>query len=335
MKHRSTPYNFKLEVLPISGGTLSALVRSDFHYLNVGKIFDEFIAPALYNTPLVFSRREPFTLVNVTCLHSGYSYGYLESPPKEAQPLACTWLFTFAMSNDEYTSADNIDYTSLRWINTRVWGHTASKFITIGISHTDAMHYGLKYDMLTPKVAYFMIGALSKSFVRNHKYWVDSGNPDFDYENTYKNLHPAIVHSSFYMQPLANFVTRTPYHLWVFNRHVWYSAPNLLSEKHISQSSMLYILMYIRAFDDLPDNVMDKILTLLESSLLSTLQRAEQKTAPQTLDDCLYTALIFRDDLPETNQLDWLIEKEQSVMDFGIDSVTDYRKHVKNLLIGG
>lgn len=335
MKHRSTPYNFKLEVLPISGGTLSALVRSDYHYLNVGKIFDEFIAPALYNTPLVFARREPFTLVNVCCTHSGQSYGYLERPPKDARPLACTWLFTFAMSSDEYTEADEVGYTSLRWINTRVWGHKASKFITIGVPHTDAMNYGLKYDMLTPKIAYFMLGAISKSFVRNHRYWVDSGNPDFDYENSYRKLHPAILHSSLYMQPLANFVTRNPYHLWVFNRHVWYSAPHLLSEKHITPSSLLYILLYIRAFNDIPDNVMDKILTLLESSLLSTLQRTEQRTAPQTLDDCLYTALVFRDDLPNVKHYEWLCDKEKSIMEFGLDDITDYRKFIKDMLIKG
>lgn len=331
MKHRQSPYTFQLEVLPVSGGTLSALVKNGA-YLDVGSLFEDFIAPALYNTPLVFSRREPFTLVNVSCLHTGWSFGYLETPPKEAQPLACTWLFTFAMSDEEYNEFSEVGYTSLRWINTRVWGYKNSKFITIGIPHTQSQYLGLKYDMVTPRLAYYMIGALSKSFVRMHRYWEFSGRKDFDFENSYKNLHPSMVHGSIYMIPMYGLMSRIPYHMWVFNRHVWLNAPQLLSEQHITPSSLLYILMYIRAVDQasVTARMETKILDLLESSLLSTVQRAEQQTAPAGLDDCLYTALMYRDEVPEVKTLEWLIEKEKSVMEFGLSNISNYRDYLRS-----
>lgn len=332
MKHRSTPYDFKLEVLPISGGTLSALVKNGA-YLDVGSLFADFIAPALYNTPLVLSRREPFTLVNVSCLHTGWSYGCLETPPKEAQPSACTWLFTFAMSAEEYNEFSEVGYTSLRWINTRVWGAKNSKFITIGIPHTQSQYLGLKYDMLTPRLAYFMVGAISKSFVRMHRYWSSNGRQDFDYEGSYNKLNLAMLHDSLYMVPMYGLISRLPYHLWVFNRHVWLQAPFLLSEKHITPTSLLYILMYIRGVEEgsLSPRVETKILDLLESSLLSTIQRAEQKTAPTGVDDCLYTALMYQNEIPDVRTLEWLITKEQSVMEFGLSSITDYREYIRTL----
>jgi hypothetical protein len=325
MKHRQTPYNFKLEVLPLSGGTFSALVRSQ--YVDVGTLFDTYIAPALYSTPKVFSAREPFTLVNVTCTHAGVSFGYLETPPKEAQPLACTWLFTFAISDEQYTHLSKVGYTSLRWINTRVWGQKSSKFITIGIPHTQSQYLGLKYDSLTPRIVYFLIGCISKSFVRQHKYW----NPNItDYEGSYKAFNLPMVHSGFYMQPMYNFMSRTPYHLWVFNRHIWLSAPNMLSAKHITPTTMLYILMYIRVDNGMLTKVVeDKVLDYLENSLLSTLQRTQQEIAPSGFEDCLYTALMYRDEIPENHTLEWLTAKEKSVMEFGLDNVTDYRDYVR------
>lgn len=330
MKHRQTPYDFRLEVLPISGGTFSALVRNGFG-LDVGSLFEEYIAPTLYNTPKIFSSREPFTLVNVSCIHSGWSYGVMPTPPEEAQPKACTWLFTFAISHEVYDDTSVIQYSSLRWINTRVWGAKNSQFITIGIPHTQSQYLGLKYDMLTPKIAYFLVGALSKSFVRLHKYW----QPMYkDYDRSYAALPPALVRSSMYMIPIYGLVSRIPYHLWVFNRHVWLNAPNLLSEKHITPHSLLYILMYVRGLANPTKRVEDKILNFLERSLLSTVQRAkgDQQIRPYALEDCLYTALMYRDEIPENKDaFEWLADKEQNIMGFGLDNVSNYRTYLRDL----
>ena len=328
MKYRHTDYDFKLEVLPISGGTFSSFVRR-YPNLYVAKLFEEYIAPALYNTPKVFSAREPFTLVNVTCTHSGFSFGTMPQPPKDVMPLACTWFFTFALSDETYDDKVVPKYSSLRWINTRVWGASKSKFVTIGIPHIASQELGLAYDMYTPQAAYYFVGALSKSFVRNHRYW---NNPEpADYERNYHGFMPSLAHSSFYMTPLANLLMRTPYHLFVFNRHIWMSASSLLSDKHITPNSLLYVLMYIRRIDSLPKFVEDKILDLLQSSLLSTIQRVENKTVAQDLGDCLYTALVFKDEIPEANTFQWLKDKEQSVMDFGLDHVSDYRDYLRGL----
>lgn len=331
MNYRETPYDFTLEVLPISGGTFSALVQSQF--VDVGSLFETYIAPALYNTPKVFASREPFTLVNVTCTHSNVSFGCLGVPPKEVLPLACTWYFTFAITHEEYDINYVVNYNSLRWINTRVWGSKGSRFITIGIPHVQSQELGLKYDMMTPRRVYFLIGALSKSFVRIHKYW-DPNQEDYDLR--YKPLNMELTHSAFYMMPIYNFISRTPYHLWVFNRHIWYSAPNLLSVKHITPHSLLYVLRYIQLTKgSLTKPVEDKILDLLEHSLLATLERADRPTEPLNpeLEDFLYAALVYRDaEFPNRDVLTWLVEKDRPIREFGLTHVTNYREYIKKQL---
>lgn len=330
MKYRNTPYDFRLQVLPVSGGTFSSFVRSEYQSLDVSGLFEEHIAQALYNTPKVFSAREPFTLVNVTCTHSGFSFGCLPPPPKKVLPLACTWFFTFAISASEYAENTEVKYSSLRWIDTRVWGPKGSQFLTVGISHTNAQHLGLKYDMLTPKIAYYLIGALSKSFVRNHRYWNSTEPADYSYN--YRGLMPSLVYSSLYMTPLYNMVNRVPYHMWVFNRHAWYTAPNLLSPKHITPITVLYALIYLRPKAGvLPVKIEDKILELLQSSLLSTLQRAEHKVESPYLDDLLYTALLYRNEIPDNGYIAWLQDKEKPVMEFGLSNVSDYKDYLRNI----
>jgi hypothetical protein len=215
-------------------------------------------------------------------------------------------------------------------INSKVWTNGASKdtLVTIGVTHYQARLYGMQYDMLTPRIAYFLIGILSKSFVVKNRFW-SKELPDFD--RSYKNLIPQMVRSGYYMMPLYNLMNVVPYHLWVFNRHVWYSALPMLSSRHITAHSLLYILMYITLPDTLPEVLTNKILDLLQHSLLK-LTASGKPIQSDDVQDHLYAALMYRSDIPEKDFFAWARDRERTLLEFGLGEVSDYRAYLLKLL---
>ena len=306
MNYRHAPYDFELEVLPVSSGTLASIIRNQ--YVDIGNLF-EFIAPLLYKTPGFRSGKNWFTLVNVTCTHTNMSYGACTAPAAANAPQSCTWLFTFALNAARYDSSSVVTFSSLRAINMVAWGTRDGKFLTIGVTHNQAGDFGLRYDMMTPRYAYYMVGALTKSFAVNNRYMT----VNVDYGSTYEHLQPSIMYSSLYMKPLYNLMMRTPYHLWVYNRHVWASAPHLLSVKHITVDTLLYFCLYIRRTAKLLPAVEAKVLDMFHESMTDMIQRHAQPVKGQATAGWqqLYVALVNRGRIPTDRYVfGWLQEQD-------------------------
>lgn len=320
MKYRRSPYDFELEVVPLGAGAFASVVRNQ--YVDIGSLFQS-IAPTLYRTPGFTSGKFWFSLVNVACTHTGFSFGVCDIPPKEVLPIACTYYFTFALTYRRYDDTLDITDNSLRGINVRAWGHKGTHYLTIGFSHNDVQELGLKYDSLTPKYVYYLLGALTKSFALQHKYFVQDS-----YSSLY-TLSPVSAKSAYYMAPLYSFVRNQSYHLFPYNRHIWASAPQLLAVEHITPEILLYVAMYINNIARLLPKVEAAILDKLHESLTNLVQRRNDNTPP-TDADVLYAAFAFRQQIQETRPLDWLKENEQHVQ---LPS-GNYMSHLRTLLYG-
>lgn len=292
-----SPHNFRLQTLPISSGGLSAFMKSERDGIQAGTLFFQEIAPILDKTPLVYAKREPFTLVNVYCSSSLLSYGWFDAPVEKNRPKACTWFFTFSMGGGNYPDKQTI--RALRSINAVVWGTQVQRFLTIGIRHFVAQKLGLRYDRRTPRILYYLIGAMSKSFVRNHRYWNEG---DFDY----KALQPAMLKTQLLNTNLYALVGRTPAHLWVFSREAWRYGQTLLSPLHLTPNSLLYYFMYI-PHQIVEKPLFEKAVALLQASSLDLAQGQKESYA-----NVLFAALEHRLAIPEIRPLLFLQGVESS-----------------------
>lgn len=319
MKHRQSPYDFELEVMPLGTGAFASLIRNQ--YFDAGTLFQT-IAPILYRTPGFTAGKFWFTLLNVTCTHTGFSFGVCDAPPKTVLPLACVYYFTFALKYKRYDASTHITDNSLRGINVRAWGHKGTDYITIGVSHNDAQELGLKYDMLTPRNLYYTLGMLTKSFALRHKYFIQ------DYSALY-TMPLEVARSSYYMMPLYSFVRNQSYHLYPYNRHVWASAPHLLCKEHITFETLLYFALYIRNTARLLPEVENLILDKLHESITNLAQRRNNNTPPSD-SDVLYSAFALRETAPASDTVNWLKMNEQTVQlpEGNLDS------HIRTLLYG-
>lgn len=323
-KYRYTPINFLHQVVPYSTGRLAKTLNES--YVDVGGVFQK-LADRLYSIPLVLSNKYRVSLVNVTCTHTGFSFGPCDTPPKKAQPLGMTWLFTLSIDGSVYYPSIVPGYSSLRAMDVRAWGLDKTTFVTIGFTHTEAQALGLAYDMMTPSYVYYLAGTLLKSFMLSHKFYTVGT----DYKANYKNLLPSLLYSQFYMMPLGNLFTNVPYHLWVFNRHVWGAASFLLSEEQITAESLYYYLVYVGYCEQLSPTVEAKIISLLLSSMLDAAQRSKdsQPVTPSP-ENLLYIALVNKGKIDHTvPHLEKRLVEADSALQF--DDLLNYKDHVYKL----
>jgi hypothetical protein len=322
MKFRHSPHDFSVDTLPISIGELDRVLRNV--QADVGSIYD-IVTPILYNMPGFRAGKFWFSMVNVTCTHTGFSYGLLPPPPDKAYPLSGTWHFTFALGPSGYSSNVVPGHISLRGINAIAWGHARSnEFITISTTHYQAEQLNIKYDALTPQWLYELLGPMTKGFaIRNRFYSTDS-----TYASLYESQDLDMLRSKWHMMPLSNVVRNVPYHLWVFNRHVWSLAPRLISFKHITPVSLHYMCQNVRSIGKLPSVVETEVINQFHESLTDLVQRRDHEEHATTLDQLLYTALVYRDESPIEDYMPWLIRKEAEVE---IPS-SNYKAHLLKLL---
>jgi hypothetical protein len=316
MKHRTTDYDFSIEPLPVSPGELSRALRNNKTY--TGQLY-EFLKPYLYNTPGVRAGKYWFTLVNVSCLHTGFSYGLADTPPKNVCPLSCTWVFTFALRSYGYTTNTKVKIIK-RVGQSTIWGKTGSEFLTIGVTHSEAREMNLKYDSFTPEWLYTLVGASTKNFVLHNRFYTK------DYTPLYAPKKLSMLYTQYNMQSLYNIVRNVPYHLWIFNRNVWQNAA-LISEQHITDKSLMYMCLYIRRIEGLSPSVIESIVDRFHESLTDFIQRSANNEQATDLWQLLYCALANRGDIPDDYE-QWLKSKESELK---IPS-GNFKSHILNLL---
>lgn len=294
MKHTHVGLDFSMEVVPLSVGAFERVLRTN--RAAIGQVV-EFMMGLLYDIPGVRAGRQWFSLVNVTCRHAGFSYGLCPPPPESASPVACTWLFTFALRGDGYNygfvAKQNI-HLGMQAVN---WGRRGGEFLTLGTTHPQAGEFDLPYTQLACQQLYFLVGALTKSRVLNAR-WNTGAS---DYSQFYTPLTLSMAKTKWYMMPLYTAVRNVAYPMLVFNRHSWDIGVKMLSVKHITPESLLYLCQHIRRVDRLPSDVEDAVVDKFHESLTNFLQRRNAGEPATELWQVLWQALMQRGQLDDTS----------------------------------
>ena len=307
LKYRHSPYDFSTDALPISIGQLDRILKNN--NVEVGSLYEILVA-LLYNAPGFRAGKFWFTLVNVTCTHSGFSFGILPPPPEQCRPLAGTWHYTFALSSSGYTYSTVPKHVSLRGINMIAWGtRRGNEFLTISTTHYQAEQLGIRYDQLTPQFLYYLLGTMTKNFaVRNRFRTVDE-----DYSDLH-NHNLSMFRGQYYMMPLYNLMRNVPYHLWVFNRHMWMNAPILLSPRHMTANALMYLCLNIRQVKKLPKEAEDVLVDKFHESLTDFVQRQANSEHAKEVWQLLYAALCLRSKIPTgVDPVEWIGRQESTL----------------------
>lgn len=286
MKHTHVERDFSVDIVPISTGELERLLRmNDCH---VG-LLREFLCDLLFDIPGVFASKFWFTLVNVTCTHSGVSYGLGEPPPEKVRPLSATYLFTFDLKGAGYLE-DSVPSTIVkRGLETTVWGYRSNQFVTISITHRQATDWKLGYGIFAPQILYHLLGPLTKGYVLNRR----TAYAD-NYEQFYQSWDQSTLKSKWLMTPLYTLLRYADYPKFVFNRNVWALANCMLSPKHINTDSLLYVCKNIRYITKLPEVIEDLVVDKFQESLASYIHRYENQEPATESWQFLYPALVHR-----------------------------------------
>lgn len=319
MKLLHSDYDFSMEILPIGMGQFSRCVRSSG--VDIGNAFDS-ISETLYNLPGARAGKYLFSLVNVFCSHTNTSYGLLDPPPEEVLPKACTWYYTFALRAAWYDSEFDVGVNSLTSISARAWGHKRIEFLTIGVSHMDSQALGLRYDLFTPQTVYYLLGALSKSFMLSSKFRTVAD----DYEEFYRKDF-SMLYVQHYMRPLYSTLRDAAIPHYVFNRHVWNTGAKFLTPRHITVTTLLYFCQYIRQVGVLAQNVQDKIVDKFHESLTDLVQRRDRQEVPSEAYQVLYAALVNKGSIENTD-IAALANLEQEI----VLPTSDYKAHILKLI---
>lgn len=245
MIHRTQRVSFRTSEFPLSGGFLQSLLKPRYLNINIGDLF-EYLADQLKNVVGALKSPIDFTLVNVCSPFTKFSHGYYNEPPTFALPNGKAIVFTFLTRAEKHTE----QIIRRRWVRSpsnsvRRWGFDghAGDFVSISLDMTQGDEYGCAHPGPNElQYIYNLIGAMTKSFARRQGSYLPI-------ERSYQDFHSLLslrdMYSEYYRMPLKQLFQQAPYHLWVFNYHVWEYAPNLLPQRTITPAAAMYYFMYL------------------------------------------------------------------------------------------
>ena len=249
MKHRTQVVNFRTSEFPLSGAFASFLLKARYTYINIGELF-EYTTDILFHTVGVLTNRVDFTLVNVCCPFTHFSFGSLPAPPKEAWPNGKLLLLTFATSAaTPYDALTVLEPNNVRHHSnhhTR-WSHHSHRldYVTVSVDLTLGDSLGLRYPKWNElQYIYNLIGGMTKSVIRRQTAYRPLGD---GYEELHDGHSLIDLHARISAMPIKNLFTQIPYHLWVFNRHLWTFAPNVLPQRLLTPRATMYFFMYLHS----------------------------------------------------------------------------------------
>ncbi len=252
MFHRGQTNNFRTSEAPFGGSFYSFLLRPRFQFLNAGDLL-EYVTSKLWALTGVRTNRVDFTLVNVCSPFTRFSHGFCAEPPKAVRPTGTMMVFTFAVSQMQAYDKDPSYRRKIKSENKRVHDNQTTQwspergavdFVSVSVNLNTAHEMGIS----SPKASeleylYNLIGAGTKSIMRNQTKYRPIQS---DYDDVHESLDLKNVHDRIYSMSMRQLLTTVPYHLWVFNAHVWRRAPNLIPQRMITPAVALYYFMYLR-----------------------------------------------------------------------------------------
>lgn len=178
-----------------------------------------------------------FTLVNVTDILSGHSYGFCPNPIGVLK-LGSDIAFTFAIS----PTAD-LDYSDAPPIYVRrvandvvFWGYSNPKdFVTITVDTSQIITRGIALKDL--EYLYNIIGGASKNFAVHKAALKGFTQP--------QSVDLGAKFNAVYNMHLAEMIFQVPFEDWVYNKQVWENCPEILMPEHINHFSALYFATFI------------------------------------------------------------------------------------------
>ena len=322
--------DFRLSPSPLGLGGLAMYARYN-RDAYVGQLCNRLLG-VLYKTPFVAASKVEFSLVNVTNLMNRSSAGKSPTPPIDTH--GCKWLFTFALTANNYT-AMQMPYRVLpRQFGTYVWELEPGRpqFVTVGITPYEAEQYQLGSDMFLSKFLYYMVGAYTKSAILNQR-WKLEGPDVEDFSGYYKSLMP--LYKNNVLRPLSVCIITRPVHEWVFSRAIWNQTPGLLSTKHIVPFTVAYFLSFLGGVDRLYYGayrpLFDQIFHMLRVSLISVIARSASGDRATELTDVLYWGLFPDTFVSEDPIEDLFAADERSVRGYADTMNNQLDEQIKQL----
>jgi len=228
-------YHFRNRINPDTKSHFAMLISRNYASVPTYKVIEK-LRKLLFSRAATFSSPNTFTLLNITSLMSGISYGYTPEPTNVLK-FNNTIAFTFAIRQDSSLTYSGTP-THIQKENNEItfWGYQHPKeYVTIAIEMADILEQGLAikdYEYL-----YLIIGSVTKNFAIFKD--VDSYSMAVDRNSITQNFQ------SIFNLDLASLFYSVPYRNWVYCKAVWASCPEILSASHITPYSALYYAVFL------------------------------------------------------------------------------------------
>lgn len=249
MRHLKQLFNFRQREFPLANNSMNWLMRPNQRALNMGDLF-EHLADILHSVPFCLSNPVDFTLVNVVSPHAQWSIGCNEGPPPEVTwPANTMLLFTFALKQDNYYPVtDEVQRKSFKSAYVNTWNmvpSAAPQFLNVAINPIVCAHLGLRtLTWSRIQYLYYVVGMMTKSFVRRHQYYGSEASLEF---YSFSDYNLEAVRQKYWAMKLPQLAATTPFKMWCFNRNILETAPHWLSTRHLSPELALYYVANVKA----------------------------------------------------------------------------------------
>jgi hypothetical protein len=233
--YKPAGYHFRNRVHPDTQAHYSILASRNYAQIPTFRIIER-LRKALFSRATMFATPNCFTLLNITNMLSGISYGYSPAPVNVLR-FDASIAFTFAIRMDSDLKYSGEPVHQIKDSHDiRFWGYTNPKeFVTIHIDIADIFEEQLSikdYEYL-----YIIIGSVTKNFAMFK-----------DIENFNMTVDRNIVTSMYqtvYQLNLADLMFTVPYRQWIYNKAVWETAPEIIPPSSITPYSALYYAVFL------------------------------------------------------------------------------------------
>jgi len=191
----------------------------------------------LFSRAQNFNYPQMFTLVNITNVMAGVSFGFAPAPQNILYKDA-SLAFTFVLHPEAELKYQTQEPPFVTRISQHViyWGFQREReYLTIHVQTSDILEAALsirEYEYL-----YLVLGAITKNLVIFKEFEQHGQMLD-------RNSIPAFF-TSIYNLELASLFYQVPYRNWVYNKKVWEDCPEVLPVSSINPYSALYYSVFL------------------------------------------------------------------------------------------
>jgi hypothetical protein len=232
---KEVDYHFRNRTNPRTKTYFNLVASRNYSNILTYKLIER-VKKQLFARATVFASPNNFTLVNVTNLMSGISYGFA-SEPVNVLYFDDKLAFTFALTaNSDLKYSGEPAFINRITREVTMWGYaSANEYVTVNVDIGDIAADSLSikdYEYL-----YLVVGSVTKNFAMFRD--VANFSTDLD-RNSIVSFY-----TMYFNLDLASLFYTVPYRYWVFNRAIWENSPELLAPSSINAYSALYYAVFL------------------------------------------------------------------------------------------